>query len=187
VTAASGRPVAGSPDAIDPIPRPGLIHVVVESPAGATSKIKHDPRLGAFTLSRPLPVGMSYPHDWGFVPGTRAPDGDPLDALVLSEGTSYPGLIITARPLGLLRLEQNRKEGGGRERNDRLIAVAASASRREEKAVSELPRRLLEELERFFVNVVFFEAKEPKLLGWGGPDDAWLLVSSALMGKPPAR
>lgn len=185
MTAASDRPIAGSWDAIEAIAKPGLIHVVVESPAGATSKIKHDPRLGAFALSRPLPLGMSYPHDWGFVPGTRAPDGDPLDALVLSEGTSYPGLITTARPLGLLRLEQNRKNGGGRERNDRLIAVAASSSRREEKTVSELPRRLREELEQFFVNVVFFEAKEPRLLGWGDPHEAWLLVSSSLVGKPP--
>ena len=100
----------GSWDAVVAIPGPGLIHVVVESPAGATNKIKHEPGLGAFVLSRPLPLGMSYPHDWGFVPGTRAPDGDPLDALVLNEGTTYPGLIITARPIGVLRLEQNRKK-----------------------------------------------------------------------------
>ena len=168
---------------VEAIPRSGLIQVVVESPAGATTKIKYDPRLGAFTLSRPLPLGMSYPHDWGFVPGTRAPDGDPLDALVLNEGTTYPGLVITARPIGLLRLEQNRK-GGGRERNDRLIAVAASASRRELTAAAELSGRVREELEQFFVDVVFFEAKDPKLLGWGGPDDAWTLVSSSLL---PAR
>jgi inorganic pyrophosphatase len=167
-------------DRIGAVPRPGLIQVVVESPAGATNKIKYEPRLGAFTLSRPLPLGMSYPHDWGFVPGTRAADGDPLDALVLSEGTTYPGLVITARPIGLLRLEQNRK-GGGRERNDRLIAVAASASRREVSAVAQLPERVREELEQFFVDVVFFEAKDPKLLGWGGPDDAWTLVSSSLI------
>ena len=176
----------GSWDAIKAIPRPGLIHVVVESPAGATTKIKHDPELGAFTLSRPLPLGMSYPHDWGFIPGTRAPDGDPLDVLVLSEGTTYPGLIIAARPIGVLRLEQNRKKDGGRERNDRLIAVA-SASRREVTGASELPLRLREELEQFFVNVVFFQAKDPKLLGWGGPDDAWLLVSSSMMSEHPAR
>jgi inorganic pyrophosphatase len=167
-------------DAIDPLPRPGLLRVVVESPAAATNKIKYDAQLGTFTLSRPLPLGLSYPHDWGFVPGTRAPDGDPLDALVLSEGTTYPGLVIAARPLGLLRLEQNRKEGGGRERNDRLVAVAASAARREVEAVSGLPRRVREELERFFLDIVFFEAKDPKLLGWGGPDEAWTLVQSSL-------
>jgi inorganic pyrophosphatase len=173
----------GSLEAIDAIAQPGLIRVVVESPAGATNKIKYDAGLGAFTLSRPLPLGMSYPHDWGFVPGTRAPDGDPLDAMLLSEGTSYPGLVIEARPIGLLRLEQNRKSGGGRERNDRLVAVAASARRREVEAVSELPPRVREELERFFVDAVFFEGKDPKLLGWGGPDEAWRLVKASLPGE----
>jgi inorganic pyrophosphatase len=71
-------------------PGEGILHVVVESQAGATSKIKWDPELGVFALSRPLPLGVAYPHDWGFVPGTRAADGDPFDALVLSQGSSYP-------------------------------------------------------------------------------------------------
>ena len=79
-------------------PADGVLNVVVESPAGATSKIKWEIELEAFVLSRPLPLGMAYPHDWGFVPGTRAEDGDPVDALVLSEGTTYPGLVISSLP-----------------------------------------------------------------------------------------
>jgi inorganic pyrophosphatase len=81
-------------------PAAGLVHVVVESPRGATSKIKCDEKLAAFTLSRPLPLGLSYPHDWGFVSGTVASDGDPLDALLLSEGSTFPGMVIRARPIG---------------------------------------------------------------------------------------
>ena len=79
-------------------PADHVLNVVVESPAGATSKIEWEIELAAFALSRPLPLGMAYPHDWGFVPGTRAEDGDPVDALVLSEGTTYPGLVIRASP-----------------------------------------------------------------------------------------
>lgn len=171
-------------DELQAIPQSGLIHVVVESPAGATSKIKHDSQLRTFRLSRPLPLGLSYPHDWGFVPGTRAADGDPVDVLVLSEGTTYPGLVVAARPIGILRLEQNRKAGGGRERNDRLVAVPASAARHEVRAVSDLAARVREELERFFVDVVFFEAKDPKLLGWGGPDEAWAFINASLAQRP---
>jgi hypothetical protein len=78
-----------------------------------------------------------------------------------------------SRPVALLRLEQNRKEAGGRDRNDRLVAVAASGRRREAGEGTELPRRVREELERFFVDAVFFESKDPKLLGWAGPDEAW--------------
>jgi inorganic pyrophosphatase len=153
-----------------------VLNVVVESPAGSTSKIKWEPELQSFALSRPLPLGMAYPHDWGFVPGTHAADGDPFDAMVLSEATTYPGLVIPCRPIGVVRLEQNRKKGGGRERNDRIIAVAASAARHPYRSAAELAPRLREELERFFLNIVFFEDKAPALLGWGDAGEAWRLV-----------
>jgi inorganic pyrophosphatase len=160
----------------------GVIRVVIESPAGATTKIKHDPEIDEFVMSRPLPLGLAYPHDWGFVPGTRAPDDDPLDALVLSEGTTYPGLVIAARPIGVLRLEQKAKRGG-RERNDRVLAVAKTSRRAEIQTFADLPVRMREELEQFFVNAVFFENKDPALLGWGGPDEAWALVQASLTGN----
>src|SRR4051794_36783772 len=103
-------------------PAAGLIHVVIESPRGATAKIKYDETLEAFTLSRPLPLGLTYPHDWGFVPGTLADDGDPLDVLLLSEGSSFPGMVVRSRPVALIELEQDGRRGG-RERNDRVVAV----------------------------------------------------------------
>ena len=166
----------------------GVIRVVIESPAGSTNKIKLDPELDAFTLSRPLPLGMSYPHDWGFVPGTRAPDGDPVDALVLGEGTTFPGLVVAARPIGVLRLEQNAQRGGpARERNDRLLAVAKSSRRRETKSALDLPDPVREELERFFVDAVFFEGKAPTLLGWAGPEEAWALLKASLIDEEPGR
>ncbi|HEY8926373.1 MAG TPA: inorganic diphosphatase [Polyangia bacterium] len=167
----------------------GVLHVVVEAPAGSTTKIKWDPQLEAFSLSRPLPLGMAYPHDWGFVPSTQAADGDPVDAMVLSEGTTYPGLVIPCRPIGVVRLEQNRKQGGGRERNDRIIAVAARARRHPLRSADELAERYREEIARFFVNVVFFEDKAPELLGWGDANEAWQLVRASTVagGEEPPR
>jgi inorganic pyrophosphatase len=52
--------------------RDGIL-VVVETPAGSRSKLKYLPELGQVALSRPLPLGLHYPFDWGFVPSTRAP------------------------------------------------------------------------------------------------------------------
>ena len=168
-------------------PSDGLLNVVVESPAGSTTKIKWDAKMDAFGLSRPLPLGFAYPHDWGFVPGTRGPDGDPIDALVLTEGTTFPGLVLVVRPIGVVRLEQNRKRGGGRERNDRIIAVVANGARREPvRSVDELSERFRKELEQFFLDVVFFENKDAALLGWAGPSAAWDLVNRSLAGGESA-
>jgi inorganic pyrophosphatase len=156
-------------------PAAGIIHVVIESPRGATAKIKYDSGLGAFTLSRPLPLGLWYPHDWGFVPGTVAEDGDPLDALLLSDGTTFPGLVVRARPLGVIQLEQDAKTGG-RERNDRLIAVADNAPRIGYRTAGDLPERVRQELEQFFLDVTYFEHKNARVLGWQGPEEALALV-----------
>jgi inorganic pyrophosphatase len=168
----------GSLLALPPSPAPGVIHVVIESPRGATAKIKYDERLDVFTLARPLPLGLFYPHDWGFVPGTLAEDGDPLDAMLLSEGTTFPGLVVRARPVAVLELEQDARRGG-RERNDRLLAVPENAPR----AVPELAPRVKAELERFFLDVTYFESKNARIVGWHGAQDALALVERAQAGR----
>jgi len=67
---------------------------MVESPRGSSVKFKYDPDDDVMVLSRPLPAGLAYPYDWGFVPSTRAADGDPLDAVIVWDGTSYPGVVV---------------------------------------------------------------------------------------------
>jgi inorganic pyrophosphatase len=61
----------------------GSLNGVVESPRGSSVKFKYDLEDDVMTVSRPLPAGLTYPQDWGFVPSTRADDGDPLDAWIL--------------------------------------------------------------------------------------------------------
>src|SRR5262245_43332643 len=94
------------------------VHVVIESPRHAAVKWKYEPKLQAFTLSRPLPLGLVYPCDWGFIPSTQAADGDALDALVVWDATSFTGAVLRCRLLGVLIVEQNSKtKPGTRERN----------------------------------------------------------------------
>ena len=85
---------------------PEAIWVVVESPKGSAVKLKYDPDHHVMTLSRPLIVGLTYPYDWGFVPSTRGPDGDPIDVFVMWETASYPAVVLPCRPIGVLRVEQ---------------------------------------------------------------------------------
>ncbi|MCA1827865.1 MAG: inorganic diphosphatase [Myxococcales bacterium] len=161
----------------------GELHVVVESPRGAGVKLKYDPDLGAFEYGKALPIGLTYPYDWGFVPGTEAEDGDPLDALVLTDVPSYPGVVIACRPLGILQLDEKDEEGKkkSRERNDRLVAVPVKAKRFEEmEDPDDLSARLRDEIERFFLNTTFFSAKDPRVLGWKGPKYAEKKVRQAI-------
>jgi inorganic pyrophosphatase len=159
----------------------GSINVVVETPRGSGVKFKHDPETGMMMLSRPLPVGITYPYDWGYIPATRAADGDPLDAMIVWDGTSYPGTIVPSRLIGVLKVEQTNVKTGLRERNDRLFALPTKAPRFEQvRTVFDLPGRVRDELELFFVTVVAFERKEVTLLGFEGPTDAELTLRQAL-------
>ena len=97
--------------------------VVIETPKGQRGKLAYDPVSGAFELKRMLPDGMSFPLDFGFVPGTEGEDGDPLDILVLNDEPSPVGTLLTARLVGVIEAEQT--EDGKTVRNDRILAVAA--------------------------------------------------------------
>src|SRR3954452_9344281 len=61
------------------------VYAVVETPRGSRVKLEFDPKLGAFTLAKPLFAGLTYPCDWGFIPSTQAEDGDPLDVLIIHD------------------------------------------------------------------------------------------------------
>jgi inorganic pyrophosphatase len=150
------------------------LHIVVETPAGARVKLKYSPELGTFVLSRPLALGVAYPFDWGFVPGTRAADGDPLDAMILSDTPTYPGVVVCSRVLAVLQVEQNAK-AGGRERNDRLVVEPLAARR----PSGPLTDRVRQELEHFFLAATAFEQKELRLLGWAGEAEAEALIDEA--------
>lgn len=160
----------------------GSINVIVETPRGSQAKFKLDPETGAMMLSRPLPSGIVYPYDWGFIPSTRASDGDPLDAMILWDGTGFPGLVVASRLIGVLRVEQKSQATGGRERNDRVFALPIKAPRSEMvRSIFDLPERVRLELEQFFQTVVAFEEKEIALLGFAGPEEAERVVRASVV------
>jgi inorganic pyrophosphatase len=159
----------------------GGFHVIIEAPKGSRIKFKYHVEWQAFSISRPLVLGLAYPFDWGFVPGTQMPDGDPVDAMVLFDEPTYPGVVIPCRPLGIIRVEQNKKNGSGRERNDRILAVPAKAQRFDHLQIpDDLAYRFRKEIEQFFISATTFENKDAKILGWGTPKEADELIESAI-------
>src|SRR5262252_8064866 len=157
-----------------------LVHVVVETPRGARAKLTFDPGLKTFVLSKALMLGLHYPYDWGFIPSTRAEDGDPLDAMLIGRGPSVAGAVVEARLLGVLEVEQNRKDGPGRQRNDRLfLAPLRSGEEAGPADVLGLSERVRAELEDFFVWSTRWEKKELRFRGWKGIHEAETLLSKA--------
>ena len=156
---------------------PDGIHVVVETPRGSRNKLVFVPRHGAFRLRRVLPLGTVFPFDFGFVPGTLADDGDPLDVLVLMDDPTHPGVLVEARLLGVLEAEQ--QEGDGPlERNDRLVAVAVESPRHGAlRTLDELGARTLDEIEHFFRGYTAMAGKRLRFLGRADAARAAALVA----------
>src|SRR6202043_965268 len=100
-----------------------LLRVVIETPKGSRNKFAFNPDDQIFELKKVLPAGMAFPYDFGFVPSTKADDGDPVDVLVLMDEPAFPGCVLKCRPIGVIEGEQimkaNKKD---KERNDRIIA-----------------------------------------------------------------
>jgi inorganic pyrophosphatase len=150
----------------------GKVHVVVEASRGMTAKCKYDPERGLFVLGKPLPHGLAYPFDWGFIPGTKGDDGDPLDALILHDAACPVGCLIECRPIAVLEVEQKEK-GKKVQRNDRFL-LRPDADETVKKEM--LTARLKKELEQFFLGVVLGGGKTLSFLGWKGEQAAMAAI-----------
>lgn len=159
--------------------KPRTIPVVVETPQGARTKIAFDYDVGLLRLTRVLPAGMTFPLNFGSIPGTLADDGDPLDVLLFMRDTVPAGTLLAARPIGVMEAEQT-EVSGQKERNDRVFAVPAKdAHYAKLRSVSGLEKRRRKEYERFFETYDSEDGKTFRPLGWFGPQRAWKLIDRA--------
>ncbi len=156
----------------------GELNVIIETPRGCRNKYSYDEKRKMFKLGSVLTAGAVFPFDFGFIPGTLGDDGDPLDVLVLMDEPAFPGCFAACRLLGVIEAKQT--EGGKTERNDRLIAVSANAeTHREVKSLSDLDKKLVEQIEHFFVSYNAAKGKKFRPLGRYGPKRATRLIKIA--------
>jgi len=163
----------------------GIIHVVIETEKGSRNKFSYDEDLNIFRLKKVLPEGMSFPHDFGFVPSTLAEDGDPLDVLVLMDEPGCTGCLVECRIVGAICGEQS--DDGKKVRNDRLVGVAEpSHTHSNLKEIDDLNPSLLQEIDNFFVNYHRQYGKRFKVLGHCGSKEAMKMVKRAVKRKRAA-
>lgn len=120
-------------------------NVVVEIPYGSQNKYEIDPKTGAIMLDRVLYSSEFYPFNYGFIPSTKAPDGDALDVAVLLTNPVPPGTVIPCRAIGLIK-----KIDSG-DQDNCVIAVPTIDPRFSDiTSYKQLPSHQLLEIEDFF-------------------------------------
>ena len=145
---------------------------VVETPAGSRAKFTLDPEVGLYKLGKLLPLGLSFPLDFGFIPSTVGGDDDPLDVLILPEAELAVGCMVKVRLLGLIEAEQ-WKEGEPKVRNDRVVArLTESRAFAHIDSFDQLGVRFAEELNTFFRTYKQLRGQHYEVLAIRGPDAA---------------
>jgi inorganic pyrophosphatase len=154
------------------------VHVIIDTPKGSRNKYHYDEEKELFLLKSVLPVGMSFPFDFGFIPGTRAADGDPVDILVLLDQPATQGSLVIARLIAVIEAEQT--EQGKTSRNDRLIGIGtASRDYRSVESLDQLSPDLPDQIEHFFISYNELAGKKFQPLARAGPGRARALVEAA--------
>lgn len=156
-------------------PKPGLINVLIEIPAGSKNKYEFDKDMNAFALDRVLFSSVQYPYDYGFVPNTLADDGDPLDGMVLMDQPTFPGCVIAARPIGMLEMI----DGG--DRDEKILCVPDADPRyRNVTSLKDVAPHRLDEIAEFFKTYKNLEKKVTQILGWQDIDQVKPLVEKCI-------
>lgn len=155
---------------------PYEFNVVIEIPRFSTNKYELDPELGVMRLDRVLFSPLFYPWDYGFVPSTKYLDGDPVDALVLVSHPTYPGIVVDAKPIGVLEMV----DGGFPD--EKVLCVASKDPRFGNRtSMEELNQHTLDEILHFFEIYKTLEKKEVEIIGWRGRDVALDIVRNHML------
>jgi inorganic pyrophosphatase len=125
------------------------INAIVETPKHSRSKYVYNPNVDLFEFKKACPPGLTFPLDFGFIPGTLAEDGDPMDVLIFTEEPSFPGCLFECRVIGIIEAQQEKE--GKMTRNDRVLACPIEADQFiEVKSIDDIDKLLLDNLVRFF-------------------------------------
>ncbi len=148
-----------------------IVDATVEIPFRSRNKYEIDKKTGKIRLDRVLYSAMGYPTEYGTIENTLAPDGDPLDILILTTEPTYPGCIIPARIVGYLKMVDNGKE------DFKLISVVDCDPRFNEiKDITDISEFTLKEIKNFFENYKKLQNIEVKVGNYHNKEEALILL-----------
>ena len=154
---------------------PNMVNVIVEIPKGSMNKYEYDKQHDIIKLDRVLFSPFHYPGDYGMIPQTLSEDDDPLDALVLVTNHTYPGVLIEAKPIGLLQM----KDDGAMD--DKIICVSSNDPRYLNiKDIKDMDSHQRSEIAHFFQVYKDLEGKKVEILGWKSSAEAKEIVISSI-------
>ena len=140
------------------------IEVIVETTKGSPFKYKYDTKTKRFEVHKALPVGLAFPFDFGFIPGTKGEDGDPLDALIFSEFSFLQGSMVKCNVIGSMKAEQT--DGKETIRNDRIfVTPGLTGFYPVYESMKDIQKEKLKEIEGFFIYYNSMQDKIFKPLG----------------------
>jgi inorganic pyrophosphatase len=150
---------------------PEEFNVIIEIPMNADPiKYEVDKETGAMFVDRFMTTAMHYPCNYGYIPQTLSDDGDPVDVLVVTPYPLSPGVVVTCRVVGVLKMED---EAGG---DAKLLAVPTFKilpMYQNWKSPDDVNKMRLNAIQHFFEHYKDLEpGKWVKVTGWDGPDAA---------------
>jgi inorganic pyrophosphatase len=150
---------------------PREVNVVIEIPQNSSQKMEYDPRYGVFRADRTMHSPLHYPYNYGFIPSTLYPDGDPLDIFVFCSHPLPVGTLCTARPVGVLRMHDDHGQ------DDKIFSVYSHDPRYDHiKRLSDVSEHRLIEIVHFFQVYKHLEDKAVDVEGWFPIDVAHELI-----------
>ena len=122
-----------------------------------------------------------FPHDHGFIVDDSA--HKPLEVVVLSDVTTFPGTVLECRFVGALVALHT--QDGGPIRTQRLLAIPADSSLlRHVAGVADLPDALMTEMEHFYAQLLTLDGHRVDSVRRGTSQDALELMQR--VGSPRA-
>lgn len=146
---------------------PEIVYAVIEVPKGSRNKYEYSKKAGVIKLDRVLYSPLHYPGDYGFIPQSLFEDGDPMDILVMMNESTFPGCVVEARTLGMLKMIDKG------ELDYKILAVPASDPSFDHiKTFADVPRHYLEEVKHFFMTYKHLEGATVENQGWFDEEEA---------------